>query len=293
MLKKINFMFLILGVFLSFIPIVLADDNNLIDLSRKGEITITLQGATHETPLEGIEIKLYQIATLDIENNNIKFNYLDGFSSCTVDLNNLNKKNIASDLENCRQENETTSFSKKTNYEGKVKFTNLSLGLYLAMQVNQIEGYSTFDSFLIMIPENIDNKYNYNVDATPKTDIFKTMELKVQKMWFNMYYPIPEKITVALMKDDEIIQTAELGNHNNWTYTFKDIPKYDSYKVIELDVPEGFKVVYREYSNVYMIINIDYLAQTGQNVILIVMLSCIGIMLIIIGLICQKRKKYE
>ena len=108
-----------------------------------------------------------------------------------------------------------------------------------------------------------------------------------------MYYEIPDKITVALMKNDEILKTAELGNHNNWTYMFKDIEKYDSYKFVELDVTDGFKVVYRDYLDVYMIINIDYLAQTGQNLILMVTLSCIGLIFIVVGIYLNKRKKYE
>lgn len=291
-MKKNKFILIITFIILTFVLNVNAGSSNLIDFNKKGDVSLTLKAGS-ETPLEGVEIKIYKIASPDIENNNLIYNYEKGFSSCSIDLNNLNDERIPSALESCLIEKETINLVKKTDSKGKVSFNNLDLGLYLLVQTNKMEGYSKFDSFLVMIPENIDNEWIYNIEATPKTEIYETMDLKVQKMWFNMYYEIPDKITVALMKNDEILKTAELGNHNNWTYIFKDIEKYDSYKVVELDVPDGFKVVYRDYLDVYMIINIDYLAQTGQNLILMVTLSCVGLIFIVVGIYLNKRKKYE
>ena len=291
MKKKVKYLLIISFLFLGFIPKVLADDN-IIDFTKKGEINITFKELQTNDLLPDIEIKLYQVATISLNNNNIDYKLSKGFTNCHNNFD-LTSENLISNLKTCMIESDTINYLQTTNKDGKVTFDNLELGLYMAVQNNKIEGYSTFSSFLIKIPETIDNKWIYKIEAKPKTDIFKTMELKVQKMWFNMYYDIPDKITVALMKDEEIIQTAELGNFNDWTYTFKDIPKYDSYIVKELDVPKGFKVVYRDYSNVYLIVNIDYLAQTGQNIILIIIFGFLGLILITLGLILTKRKKYE
>ena len=290
-MKKIKYLLITIFMFLSFIPQVFAN-NNEINLSKKGTITITLNELETNKPLEGVNIKLYKVASLGIKDNNLNYTYEKGFLNCSSNLSNLNNLN-SKDIENCLIEKDSINQIKTTNKSGKVEFLGLDLGLYLAVQENKLEGYSTFDSFLITLPENINDKWNYNVLSKPKTDIYELMDFKVQKMWFNMYFNIPDTIEIALMKGDEVVLKTFLGNHNDWTYTFKDIPKSDDYHAVELNVPKGFKVVYKDYSNVFMIINIDYLAQTGQNIILVIILFGLGLILIFLGIIFIKRKKYE
>lgn len=293
MIKKINFLIIIQFIFLTFIPIVNAKNNNIVDFSKKGQLSIILKSEDDNLLLEGVEVRLYQVANASLENNNLVFNYLEGFSSCDVDINNLSNKIIPTKLKNCLIESESKFETLTTDKKGKVKFKDLDLGLYLVTQMNELNNEYRFEPFLVMIPKDINNNWIYEIEATPKTDIYKLMDLKVQKMWFNMYYEIPEQIEVALLKGEDVVDTVVLNNDNNWTYVFKDIEASDDYKVLELNVPKGFKVVYKEYADVYMIINIDYLAQTGQDIILMVSLLVLGLVFILIGLYFEKRKKYE
>ena len=135
------------------------DIEYFIDLNKLGGI-ITKKTTAKISILQGYN---YQ----EIEKNtNLQttLNYLDsqiyGF--------NLMKEII--------KENKLPNFSSTTNNQGVVKFTNLDLGLYLIEQQNQIEGFSKIDPFLIYIPKVIDNKWSYDIKATPKVDIIRLFD---------------------------------------------------------------------------------------------------------------------
>ena len=155
------------------------------------------------------------------------------------------------------------------------------------------EGYSKIASFLVMIPENINNKWTYDIIAEPKTSIFEVMDLTIRKVWNNTILEITDKVTVSLLKGEDVIETVELNPDNNWTYTFENIEKSDDYSVLEVNVPTGYVATYQENNNIFTITNTDKLVQTGQNKILLLSLAIIGLILLIVGLLFEKRKKYE
>ena len=164
---------------------------------------------------------------------------------------------------------------------------------YRAIAPTLKEGYSKIASFLVMIPENINNKWTYDIIAEPKTSIFEVMDLTIRKVWNNTILEITDKVTVSLLKGEDVIETVELNPDNNWTYTFENIEKSDDYSVLEVNVPTGYVATYQENNNIFTITNTDKLVQTGQNKILLLSLASIGLILLIVGLLFEKRKKYE
>lgn len=293
MIKKFSYLFVIAFIFLNFVPIVLAQNDNLIDFSKKGSIAITLKESESKAPISGVEITIYKVASMDIKDNNLIFNYSSGFENCNVSLDNLNNENLASSLEKCMVASSTLKFTETTSTNGTVSFNNLDLGIYQVIQTKEKEGYSKIASFLVMIPENINNKWTYDIIAEPKTSIFEVMDLTIRKVWNNTILEITDKVTVSLLKGEDVIETVELNPDNNWTYTFENIEKSDDYSVLEVNVPTGYVATYQENNNIFTITNTDKLVQTGQNKILLLSLASIGLILLIVGLLFEKRKKYE
>ena len=116
------------------------------------------------------------------------------------------------------------------------------------------EGYELTDT--VLDEEN-------NLTTLINTHIPKLIEIIVTKVWAdeNESGKRPESVTVALVVDEEEIETVELNKDNKWTHTFTELPAYSNkkeitYEVRELEVPEGYEVSYEETEDGYIIHNV-------------------------------------
>ncbi|HCM89129.1 Cna B-type domain-containing protein [Vagococcus sp.] len=115
----------------------------------------------------------------------------------------------------------------------------------------------------IKVPEN----YTSKVEGTTITNTYvnkDTVEVPVTKIWedySNQFNTRPENITVELLKNGKSEVVQELtGDSDKWSYTFKDLPKYDnkgkefSYSVKEIKVPSNYtsKVEGTTITNTYV-----------------------------------------
>ena len=267
--------------------------DDFIDFNKKGKITITLKESIDNTKVEGAEITIYKIANATSENNNLAFTYIDNIKNCDGDLSNLTDTSLTSKIDKCIKNINLPSQTNMTNEFGIVKFDNLHLGLYLVKQTNKVEGYSNIDPFIIAIPKEIDNKWTYELNANPKTDIIRLIDIIVEKKWDMVNDNTPKKVTIQLLKKDEIIDTITLNKDNNWIYTWKQIEASDEYSVKEINVPTGYTDTYRQVENKFIVTNTKTLVQTGQNIILIEILTILGLSLIVLGIFLDKRKNNE
>jgi len=232
-----NIKYLILTIIIAFIGI-LPVKADILDFSKLGSAKITLKESIEKTPIEGAEITLYQIAEAKEVNYNLTFELLENLNECNIDLSDLKDSNLIKNLEECIKDKELPIRTILTDENGIANFEELKLGLYLVKETNKVKGYSNIDSFIIMIPENIDNTWIYDIEATPKTDIIRVMDLTVKKVWNNVSYNTPNSVTIELYKGEELIDTVILNEENKWTYTWIDIEKSDKYSVKEINVPE-------------------------------------------------------
>lgn len=263
--------------------------DNIIDFDKKGNIKVTLIENSENVVVEGAEITIYKVADATEYNNNLKFEYVDEIKSCDFNLEDLENSNATSEILKCITK-DVLSITKSTNDKGIVTFDNLDLGLYIVTQSNKVEGFSVIDSFLVMIPNVIDNEWIYDISALPKTDIYKVMDLIINKVWNTVNENLPHEILVNLYKNDEVIETVVLNEENNWSYTFEDIEASDEYYIKEVNVPKGYIDSYQIVDNVFTIINSDKLPQTGQIFYPIVLLIISGVIFILIGIIILKRE---
>ena len=288
-MKKITYLLTMIILLLGITPVYAS--NNIVDFTKKGTITVTLNDEANNSYIEGANIKIYKLADAYSNNHNLDFLYHENLESYQEDIKN---DNITNEILDIIYNSDISSYELTTNNLGYVSFNNLDLGLYLVEQTNQVLGYSKIDSFLVYIPQGTENGWTYEVNATPKTDIIRLMDITVEKKWdIADSSTQPKEVTIELLKDGEVIDTVVLNDENNWTYTWYQIEESDTYSVKEKDVPSGYTDTYRQEDNKFIVTNTKTLVQTGQNIILIEILLSFGIILIITGLILNKRNKYE
>lgn len=274
--------------------VVLADINDhIVDFSKNGSINITLK-ENDINAISSAEITIYHVATVTSKDNKLVYTYNEAIKDCQGNLNDLTDESLTDEINKCITNVSLPSQSKLTNNEGRIDFKNLELGLYLVRQTNNVEGYSNIEPFLVNIPKEIDNKWVYDIKAEPKTDIIRLMDITVLKKWDIVGSEnTPLSVTIELLKGDEVVDTINLNNDNNWTHTWKQIPLSDEYSVKEINIPDQYTPTYRQEGNQFIVTNTKTLVQTGQNMFIIEMLSIIGLLLIVTGIIYDKRKKYE
>ena len=281
-MKKIIF---ILIIFVMFIGNIKAD--NIVDLNKKGSISINLKG---ENNIVGAEIQIIQIGKVNIINNNLVFEYIDELNDCNYKLSDENIKNI----EVCIQNKKLNAITKITDNNGKVLFDNLNLGVYYIKQTNKIKNFSQIDPILIMLPKEINNSFEYNIDASPKIEILDLTDIKIKKIWnTDKKDKILNHVTIELYKDKEKIETVTLNEENNWEIVIEGLPKSDSYSVKEINLPKGYTVTYNLNEYTFTVTNTPSLVDTGQITYVYNIILFIGIMLIIVGIILKRREINE
>lgn len=281
-MKKIIF---ILIIFVMFIGNIKAD--NIVYLNNKGSISINLKG---ENNIVGAEIQIIQIGKVNIINNNLVFEYIDELNDCNYKLSDENIKNI----EVCIQNKKLNVTTKITDNNGKVLFDNLNLGVYYIKQINKIKNFSQMNPILIMLPKEINNSFEYNIDASPKIEILDLTDIKIKKIWnTDKKDKILNHVTIELYKDKEKIETVTLNEENNWEIVIEGLPKSDSYSVKEINLPKGYTVTYNLNEYTFTVTNTPSLVDTGQITYVYNIILFIGIMLIIVGIILKRREINE
>lgn len=278
MKRKVNYLFIVIILFISLITNVKA---NTIDLSKKGSISVTLKEKSENVLIDGAEITIYHIGDASIKDNNLVFNKREELT-CDVSLDNLKDTKLVSDIAKCINDNIIKYVGTTDN--GKVTFNNLNQGLYLVTQTKSTEGYSDIDSFLVAIPKVEDNKWIYNINALPKVDIYKVIDLVVEKKWNTISKNIPKYVNIELYKGEELIDTIELSEENNWTYTFEGIEKSDKYTIKEINLPKGYTPSYKVDGYSFTVTNTDTLANTGQIFYPIIISFIAGFIFIVFGI---------
>ena len=293
--KVIKYILLAITLFFTGNNIVYANtSDHIVDFSKKGTFEVVLKDFDETNKIEGAEIALYHVATVTSKNNKLVYTYTDSFKDCNGDLSDLTNSTLTTDIKQCVTEETEVSQKQTTNKDGVAVFENLELGLYLVKQTNKVLGYSDIDPFLIKFPKEEDNKWVYDIKAEPKTDILRLMDVIVEKKWdIQNSSSTPESVVIELLKGTEIIDEVTLNKDNNWSHTWHQIEESDEYSVREKVVPEGYTVTYRQEGNKFIVTNIKTLFNTGQNYFICFVLGSLGLVLVVFGIIYDKRKKYE
>lgn len=111
----------------------------------------------------------------------------------------------------------------------------------------------------LSVPIELGNMYAGNignVDWIFHVEAYSESQLTARKLWSdgNSNHE-NESVTVNLLEDGEVADTAELSAENNWAYTFDRLLEGHSWSVEEASVPKGYEVSYDTVGNVTTITN--------------------------------------
>ena len=262
------------------------------EAGKTGSISVTLTEQYHKMPISGAELSVYYIASVGI-NTDDKLNYIytEMFTDTGIAIDD---PDLTAKLDAYLSENDVPSIKLTTDAQGKASCTDLPLGLYFIRQTNTVAGFAPCTPFLVTIPIDSADGYVYDVNASPKTEVAKLTSITIKKVWnTDSATEAAESITVQLLRNGKVIETATLNAQNNWQVTYTNMPESDAYSIQELYIPKGFTATYQQRGYVFTVTNTSTLIQTGQIIWPIPVLALTGVFLIGIGSTLLQKKGKE
>ena len=260
------------------------------DDTRTGTISVTLLDQYGKEPLEGAELAVYYVAAVSHNQaGKLTYTYTRNFENCGIELYD---PDLAVKLDAYLSENPVTAIKNITDEEGKVTFSNLKLGLYFVRQTGAVEGFAPCTSFLVTVPNQTEDGYVYEVNASPKTQVVKLTTITIKKVWnTDASTKAADSVTVQLLKAGTVVKTAVLNAQNNWQVSFPDMPESDAYSIKEINIPKGFTATYNQKGYEFTVTNTASLAQTGQLIWPIPVLAGAGVLLLVAGFVLLQKKR--
>lgn len=262
-LKKIIYICLAMVLCLTAtVPSVHAAEN--IDIDR--DCTLTVQYANSGRACEGMEVKIYRVASVDVSG---KYMLCEAFSSYDVTVNDVTSQGAWQETActlaaYAAADQIRADRSDKTNSSGIAIFSDLTPGMYLTVTDSVMLGAEriTFENFLTAVPHPDGNgAYSYNVTAYPKSEEVVPekgeVEYKVVKHWKDSANKDkrPDSIRVEIIRNGDHESYQTLSPDNNWTYSWKAADDSSEWQVVERDKPAGYKVKIEKAGRTVIITN--------------------------------------
>ena len=260
------------------------------DPAATGSITVTLIEPNRQQPVAGAVLTMYHVASVAADAEG-KLIY-----TCTADFEELDTPlddlTLATALSDFLEVHSVPFISITTDEKGTAVCDSLPLGLYFVQQTGAVEGFAPCTSFLVTVPNETAGEYIYDVNASPKTEVEKLTAITIRKVWnADASTKIAESVTVQLLRDGAVLETAVLNRENNWQITYTGLPESDGYSIKEVNVPQGFTATYHRNGYVFTVTNTPSLAQTGQLVWPIPVLAVSGMLLLALGTVLLQKKR--
>lgn len=253
-----------------------------LDNSLKGSVSVTLVSQDGEKVLEGAVLSVFYVATVEADENGIlRYTYTDVFAECGTALDD---PELITALDVFVAGKDLASRKMVTDSMGNAVCEDLPLGLYFVQQSRAVEGFAPCAPFLVTVPIQTEAGFDYDVDASPKTDVERLVSISIKKVWNTDKSTVtPGSVTVHLLLNEEVVETATLNKQNNWQITYKDLPESDGYSIKEVNIPKGFTATYAQKEYTFTVTNTASLAQTGQLLWPIPVLAVAGLFLLLTG----------
>ena len=140
-------------------------------MDKKGSIEVTMR--CEGRPVPGGNLVLYRVGDVSENNGDYSFKLIAPYMESGAELKNLQSQETAQKLADYVKANRLSRTAKDIDQNGQVKFTDLELGLYLLMQTKAAGGYYETAPFLVTVPSMDEEKYVYDIDASPKVEAFQ------------------------------------------------------------------------------------------------------------------------
>ena len=260
------------------------------DPTKTGSVSVTLTEQYTKTPIAGAQLSVYYIATVGINTEaNLNYIFTEEFAALGIAIDD---PELAAKLDAYLSENEAPAIRLRTDENGNASCEALPLGLYFIRQTNTVEGFAPCTPFLVTVPMKNDNGYVYAVNASPKTEVAKLTSITIKKVWnTNASAKATDSVTVQLLRNGKVVETATLSEDNNWQVIYTNMPESDAYSIQEVNVPKGFTATYKQKAYVFTVTNTSTLIQTGQLVWPIPVLAISGMLFIAAGIMLLQKKR--
>ena len=260
------------------------------DSGKNGSLSVTLTAGEQAEPIVGAQLSVYHVATVTANaEGNLHYAYTADFQSFSVALDDAN---LSIELDAYLPKEGVPYTTVTTDENGAATCGDLALGLYFVKQTGAVEGYAPCTPFLVTVPYGQEGKFVYDVIATPKTEAAKLTDITIKKVWnTDASTKATDSVTVQLLRNGVVIETAVLNEQNGWQVTYTDLPESDAYSVKEVDVPKGFTATYKQSGYVFTVTNTSTLIQTGQLMWPIPVLAVGGMLLIAAGVLLLRKKR--
>lgn len=262
------------------------------DPGKTGSVSVTLTEQHEETPIAGAQLSVYYIATVGINTNGkLSYTLTEEFAELGLAIDD---PELAAKLDAYLSENEVPATKLRTDENGTASCEELPLGLYFIRQTNTVEGFAPCTPFLVTVPMENANGYVYAVNASPKTEVAKLTSITIKKVWnTDASARAADSVTVQLLRNGKVVQTATLNESNNWQVTYTGMPESDAYTIQEVNIPKGFTATYKQNAYVFTVTNTATLIQTGQLIWPIPVLAFIGVLLMAAGIVLMQKKRNQ
>ena len=287
MSRKITTFCVTIVLFLTCFYTVFAEE---FDPSKIGSISVTLIEQKQNEPIVGAELSVYYVATAMLDaDGNLIYDYTEDFKQFDTAIDDTS---LAEKLDTFVSQHSVPSTKMTTNSEGTALCNELPLGLYFVKQTGAVEGFAPCTPFLVTVPNEKNGEYVYEVNASPKTEVARLTSITIKKVWnTDASTEAADRVTVQLLQNGNVVQTAILNAQNNWQVTYTDMPESDAYSIKEVDVPKGFTATYQQKGYVFTVTNTSTLIQTGQLMWPIPVLAVSGMLLIASGVVFLQKKR--
>lgn len=278
--------FCLIAWILTVLPLTVSAQE--FDPDQEGSISVTMVSANTGYPVAGAELSVYYVATVDADSaGNLVYRCTDVFDNDAISLTD---PELVSALDAFVLENTVDCQKIVTDSKGSAACGDLPLGLYFIKQTGEAEGFAPCVPFLVTVPMATEDGYQYHVDATPKIDVVRLMDITIEKVWnTDGYTEIPQSVTIQLRNGEKVVETATLNDENGWQITYTGLPESDGYNVQEVDVPQGFTATYTQTGYEFTVINTASLAYTGQIIWPIPVFAMFGIVFLTIGFVILRK----
>lgn len=142
------------------------------DAQKDGHCSITVTMTHGGKALPGGTLALYKVGDVAEEDGNYSFVPVEAIRKDLAQFGDIQSPELAGTLQKLESKlTPVTDRPQKVGAEGKVTFSELSFGLYLAVQKTAPAGYGKTEPFLVSLPYLYEGEYQYDVASQPKTDL--------------------------------------------------------------------------------------------------------------------------
>ena len=137
----------------------------------------------------------------------------------------------------------------KSDKNGNLTFDIPEAGTYTISEVKAPEGYVKMDDIVFQVVQKVfvdsEDVITIKLDTDVDTVLVNEAEyvsVSVTKKWDYDADDVtaPSSVKMTLYRNGVKYETVKLNKDNKWTYTWEDLPAYDTWTVDEEKVPSGF-----------------------------------------------------